>query len=106
MSTNRTYFPLLVLVLASACTEPDPREETPRSLSEVHLESQVSGTDVLLQAVSAVDEEVVWVSGHGGTWARTLDGGATWTAHVSSAFRTGPCSAGSTVAKTSRSTDE
>jgi len=44
------------------------------------LQSQVSGTDQLLQAVSAVNDSVVWVSGHGGTWARTTDGGATWTA--------------------------
>lgn len=44
------------------------------------VEQQVSHTTALLQAVSAVDESVVWVSGHAGTWARTLDGGATWTA--------------------------
>jgi photosystem II stability/assembly factor-like uncharacterized protein len=41
---------------------------------------QHSGTSALLQAVSAVDERVVWVSGHRATWARTLDGGATWVA--------------------------
>src|SRR5690606_38415267 len=39
---------------------------------------QESGTDVLLQAVSPVDERVVWVSGHRGTFLRTLDGGETW----------------------------
>ncbi len=83
MSANRTYLLLLVLVLvASACSAPDAREEAPRPLSGIRLQPQESGTDVLLQAVSAVDENVVWVSGHGGTWARTLDGGATWTAHV------------------------
>ena len=46
------------------------------------IERQTSGTTALLQAVSAVDESVVWVSGHRGTWARTLDGGATWTTGV------------------------
>lgn len=46
------------------------------------LVRQTSGTTALLQAVSAVDENVVWVSGHRGTWARTLDGGATWTTGV------------------------
>ncbi len=40
--------------------------------------TQESGVDVLLQAVSPVSETVVWVSGHGGTWLRTLDGGRTW----------------------------
>jgi photosystem II stability/assembly factor-like uncharacterized protein len=29
-----------------------------------------------------VDERVVWVSGHGGTFTRTLDGGGTWKAGV------------------------
>lgn len=43
---------------------------------------QMSGTTALLQAVSAVDSEVVWVSGHAGTYARTTDGGATWHAAV------------------------
>ena len=46
------------------------------------LESQASGTTALLQAVSPVDEDVVWVSGHRGTWGRTLDGGVTWTTDV------------------------
>ena len=40
--------------------------------------AQASGTEVLLQAVSPVDEDVVWVSGHGGTWGRTIDGGERW----------------------------
>lgn len=39
---------------------------------------QASGVPVLLQAVSPVDGRVVWVSGHGGTWLRSLDGGETW----------------------------
>lgn len=43
---------------------------------------QVSGTTALLQAVSVVDSEVVWVSGHQGTYVRTTDGGATWRAAV------------------------
>ena len=44
------------------------------------LEAQSSGTTALLQAVSAVSDSVVWVSGHRGTWARTTDGGRTWRA--------------------------
>jgi photosystem II stability/assembly factor-like uncharacterized protein len=43
---------------------------------------QQSGTSVLLQAVSAVSEDVVWVSGHDGTYARTTDGGQSWAAAV------------------------
>jgi photosystem II stability/assembly factor-like uncharacterized protein len=37
-----------------------------------------SGSTALLQAVSPVDDAVVWVSGHRGTVLRSLDGGLTW----------------------------
>lgn len=46
------------------------------------LTSQSSGTSRLLQAISVVNDRVVWVSGHGATYARTTDGGATWQASV------------------------
>lgn len=55
---------------ASAGAQPFPTEAV--------LEPQTSGVTVLLHAVSPVDESVVWVSGQGGTWVRTTDGGATW----------------------------
>ncbi len=42
------------------------------------LETQESGTEALLQAVSPVSDDVVWVSGHQGTYARSVDGGTTW----------------------------
>ncbi len=64
----------------SSCMGGDPGSavfETPP-----RMEPQLSGTTVLLQAVSAVDENVVWVAGHGATFARTTDGGATWHAGV------------------------
>ncbi|MEM1056958.1 MAG: hypothetical protein AAGI52_15655 [Bacteroidota bacterium] len=43
------------------------------------LLSQTSGTDALLISAYAVDEDVVWLAGTGGTVVRTLDGGDTWT---------------------------
>ncbi len=61
--------------------ETGPAVETPDVVTPV-IERQVSGTTALLQAVSPVSEEVVWASGHRGTWARTLDGGATWTTGI------------------------
>ena len=42
------------------------------------LTPQQSGTLNRLQAVSPVNEKVVWASGVAGTWARTTDGGKTW----------------------------
>lgn len=44
---------------------------------------QTSNTTASLRGLSAVDEKTVWASGSGGTFLRTIDGGATWTAgHV------------------------
>jgi photosystem II stability/assembly factor-like uncharacterized protein len=42
------------------------------------LAEQVSGVSAVLQAVSAVSDEVAWVTGHSATVLRTTDGGATW----------------------------
>lgn len=55
-----------------------PRTTPEPQLPRLVLEVQASGTTALLQAVSAVDDRVAWVSGHRGTWLRTLDGGARW----------------------------
>src|ERR1700683_454857 len=44
--------------------------------------SQASGTKAELRGVSAVDPSVVWASGSGGTYLRTIDGGAVWHAAV------------------------
>jgi photosystem II stability/assembly factor-like uncharacterized protein len=42
--------------------------------------SRAGGTVASLRGVSAVNTKVVWASGSGGTWLRTVDGGATWQA--------------------------
>ncbi len=42
------------------------------------LTPQTSGTTNRLQAISPVNEWVVWASGVNGTYARTLNGGRTW----------------------------
>ncbi len=46
------------------------------------LTPQNSGTTNRLQAVSAVNSDVVWASGLGGTFVVTTDGGETWKAGV------------------------
>lgn len=43
-----------------------------------HLIEQKIGTDALLQAISIVDENTVWLSGHNATFVRTVDGGDSW----------------------------
>ncbi len=50
----------------------------PLMLPAQTVTEQTSGVGALLQAVSAVSEQVVWVSGHDGTVLRTLDGGRSW----------------------------
>src|ERR1044072_1741744 len=42
--------------------------------------AQVSGTNVRLRGVSAVNRRVAWASGTGGPYARPLDGGRPWQA--------------------------
>ena len=39
---------------------------------------QTSGTSASLRGVSAVSEDVAWLSGSNGTVLRTVDGGRTW----------------------------
>ena len=58
-------------------------QETPVARQvQLRLTEQESGTRVLLQAISPVDDQIVWVSGHGGTFVRTTDGGLNWSARV------------------------
>jgi photosystem II stability/assembly factor-like uncharacterized protein len=50
------------------------------NLSAQQLVTVPPPVGVLLIGVHAVDEHVVWTAGQRGTWVRTTDGGATWTA--------------------------
>jgi photosystem II stability/assembly factor-like uncharacterized protein len=43
---------------------------------------QTSGTAASLRGVSAVNAQVAWASGSGGTWLRTIDSGVTWQSAV------------------------
>ena len=71
MITRLTVLLATVLVAAGASIATQSRiTHTP----------QTSGTSALLIAVSPVNDRIVWVSGTQGTYLRTTDGGATWTA--------------------------
>ena len=54
----------------------------PKKTDGPTLTPQDSGTTNRLQAVSPVNDQVVWASGVGGTFVRTTDGGETWEAGV------------------------
>ena len=63
---------LLTALLFLGCTSsPEPPELT--------MTAQESGTSARLIGLHPVNERVVWSSGTGGTFARTTDGGSTWT---------------------------
>ena len=67
---------LLPLALAACSSAAPPPAPAGRPLPT--LTTEEVGTHQLLQAVNAISDKVAWASGHGGTWARTEDGGATW----------------------------
>ncbi len=81
----RSSFALAAIALAavalSACGRGARSDPAPARPAFITI-PQMSGTTALLQAVSVVDSEVVWVSGHEGTYLRTTDGGATWHAAI------------------------
>lgn len=82
---HRAFPGLLLLGCLTACStdggNPGGNDVASYQATPI-LTAAASGTDRLLQAVSPVSGEVVWVSGHGGRWGRTLDGGATWESGV------------------------
>lgn len=67
------------LVLGCDRDAGDQRSAAPAP-PRLELTDQVSGIAERIQAVDAVDDRVVWVSGVGGQFARTVDGGVTWVA--------------------------
>jgi photosystem II stability/assembly factor-like uncharacterized protein len=73
-------FGLLLLSVAGCASASSGEAGAPPTA--LGLEEQTSGTSQLLQAVSVVDPSVAWVSGHGGTFGRTVDAGRTWTTSV------------------------
>ncbi|MEP1095264.1 MAG: hypothetical protein ABJG78_09150 [Cyclobacteriaceae bacterium] len=60
----------LILLFVVACS---PKKEITPSLQKLDVP-----TESLLQAISIVDEETVWISGHDATFARSSNGGKSW----------------------------
>jgi photosystem II stability/assembly factor-like uncharacterized protein len=86
--SNASAAAALVAAAALACADPSsPTIESAPSLESASgkgptLEPQHSGTTNRLQAISPVNERVVWASGVGGTYALTTNGGKRWRAGV------------------------
>ncbi len=71
---SRVLFLSLLLVAAAG-------RSTAQQLAPT-ISDQESGSDVLWIGISPVSDTVVWISGTGGAFGRTLDGGVTWTTAV------------------------
>jgi hypothetical protein len=87
LPSNTTATSASVAAAVLACAEPSSPtlELAPSRESAVDaptVEPQQSGTTQRLQAVSPVNEDVVWASGVGGTFAVTTNGGRRWLAHL------------------------
>lgn len=67
----------LLCSIALGCTGSTPRTAPGNAPAPV-LTPQASGTTARFIGAHAVDGQTVWLSGTDGTYARTLDGGATW----------------------------
>lgn len=79
MSASRPIFFVVIAALAAAACVARARAPLPQPLP-AHWVQQSTGTSASLRGLSAVSRSVVWASGSGGVYLRTLDGGATWRA--------------------------
>ncbi len=68
----------LLPALSAVGAQSAPAAGRPVSASVPRQAEQVSGTRELIQAVHAVNRDVVWASGHGAVVLRTVDGGTHW----------------------------
>ena len=72
----------LLALAAAGCATATPTPDPAGPPAGPTITPQRSGTTSRLQAVSPVSERVAWVSGTGGTYAVTENGGETWRAGV------------------------
>ena len=61
---------LLLLVFIASCES--------KQLLKVSVNNLDSTTPALMQAISIQDENIAWISGHSGSFLRTLDAGENW----------------------------
>lgn len=64
-----------LVILFFSCEQREKRSVIERPLGWELVETPVSSS---LRGLSPVTDNIVWASGSGGTWLRTLDGGLTW----------------------------
>ena len=72
----------VALAVAASAGCRAPASDLPLHAGQVRWTEQSSGMLESLRGVCAVDQRTAWASGTNGTWARTTDGGETWTRGV------------------------
>ena len=81
MAENRRaswHWAIPMALTLAACGAPAADQAPPALSLQPQVTPQVSGTDAAFIAVDPVNGDTAWASGGRGTWARTVDGGATW----------------------------
>ncbi len=91
MSTPRWFvtvtLPLVAMLAGCGAESPPPasnppvaetKEAPPSELACRTWQAVDSGTTASFRGLDAVDDNIVWVSGTGGKWGLTTDGGSTW----------------------------
>ena len=73
---------LISLTAMSGCAPSEIAKQTHPLRFDPVLTAQTSGVDVRFIGISPADENIVWISGTEGAYARTTDGGTTWHAGV------------------------
>ena len=80
MNGFRAQWTIALVLVSTACTGRPVRPGTPANAAS-SIPSWLSlptGLSASLRGLGAIDRSTAWVSGTGGSWARTSDGGATW----------------------------
>ncbi len=78
---TRLFYLAGFISFLSACSPSAPTDELV-AISNPTWDIQYSDSTALFIGISVVDEHTVWVSGTGGRFVRTIDGGETWTSGV------------------------
>ncbi len=79
MPASRPILQLVIAALAAGACVARMGSGIPRPVPAAWA-PQSSGTSASLRGLSAVSRSVVWASGSGGAYLRTVDGGSTWRA--------------------------